>query len=208
MKITRGKFIAVEGIDGSGKDTQVDFLKKRLDLNKNIFLREPGSSESGKSIRRLILDHKEISVETQILLFYASRFETMKLIQKYLDEGKNVILNRFELSSYAYQIYGNKRKDLKNFMDTISNKAVPQDLKPDLYILFDLPVVDAKGRVEKREGQELTWFDKKDWKYFENVREGYKEEIQNYNHKIIDASKSIEEVKEDFLGDIIKFLEK
>ena len=54
MNIKRGKFIAIEGVDGSGKDTQVDLLKEVLDPKENIFLREPGSSEAGKKIRRVI----------------------------------------------------------------------------------------------------------------------------------------------------------
>ena len=70
----KGKVIVIEGVDGAGKTTQINFLKETLSTEENVFLREPGSTKSGQEIRRVILDN-ELDAKTELLLFYSSRNE-------------------------------------------------------------------------------------------------------------------------------------
>lgn len=206
MNMKKGKVIVIEGVDGAGKTTQINFLKEKLDSEKNIFFREPGSTKSGQEIRSVILDNV-LDARTELLLFYSSRNELiLNEIIPALESGKNVIIDRFELSSYAYQIYGRKRPDLKKFINKLSKEIVLKNFV-DKYYFFDLNVKISKQRENKRE-EETSRFDAEGEEFFNNVRDGYKTEIKNFNHKIIDASKSIKEVKEEFFDDILRFLKK
>jgi dTMP kinase len=178
----KGKLIVIEGVDGAGKTTQINFLKENLDSEKNAFFREPGSTKSGKEIRSVILDNV-LDAKTELLLFYASRNELiLNEVVPALESGKNVIIDRFELSSYAYQIYGRKRPDLKTFIDELSKKVVPESFV-DKYYFFDLDVKISKERESKRK-DETSRFDAEGEEFFNNVRKGYKKEIKKYNHKI------------------------
>jgi dTMP kinase len=198
------KIIVIEGVDGAGKTTQINFLKEKLNPEKNIFFREPGSTKSGQEIRSVILDNI-LDAKTELLLFYSARNELiLNEIIPALESGKNVIIDRFELSSYAYQIYGRKRPDLKNFIDGLSKNIVPENFV-DKYYFFDLDVKISKQRENKRE-EETSRFDAEGEEFFNNVRNRYKKEIINFNHKIINSSKDIEEVRKEFFIDVLKFL--
>ncbi len=202
--IKKGKIIVIEGVDGAGKTTQINLLKEKLDPEKNIFLREPGGTKSGQEIRKVILEN-ELDPKTELLLFYASRNELiLNEILPAVKNGKNVIIDRFELSSYAYQIYGREKPDLKKFIDELSKNIVPENFV-DKYYFLDLDVEIAKEREQRRE-EETTRFDAEGVDFFNKIREGYKKEIQKFPHKIIDASKSLEEVSEEFLSDVENFL--
>lgn len=205
-EIKKGKLIVIEGVDGAGKTTQINFLKEKLNLENNIFFREPGSTKSGLEIRKVILGNI-LDAKTELLLFYSSRNELiLNEIIPALENGKNVIMDRFELSSYAYQIYGRKRPDLKNFIDELSKNIVSENFV-DKYYFFDLDIKISKEREFRRE-EKTSRFDAEGEEFFNNVRDGYKKEIINFNHKIIDASKNIEEVRKEFFDDVLNFLEK
>ena len=189
----KGKIFVIEGVDGAGKTTQIELLKK--EFPDFVFLKEPGSTKSGQDIRKLILEN-ELDSKTELMLFYSARNELiLNIILPLIKEGKNVIIDRFELSSYAYQIYGNQREDLKEFIDLLSKNIVPENFI-DKYIFLDLDVKISKEREAKRD-EKSSRFDKQGVEYFNRVREGYKKEIQRFPHKIIDASKSIEEIFEE-----------
>ena len=200
----KGKLVVIEGVDGAGKTTQINKLKEILNPDKNIFLREPGGTKAGLEIRQVILDNP-LDAKTELLLFYASRNELiLKEILPALKAGKNVVIDRFELSSYAYQIYGRERPDLKNFIDELSKNIVPENFV-DKYYFFDLDVEISKERERLRE-KESSRFDAEGIDFFNKIRQGYKKEIEKYPHKIIDASKTLTEVSDEFLSDIKKFL--
>jgi dTMP kinase len=208
----KGKLIVLEGVDGSGKTTQRKLLEEFLSLpenvkkyGKSIFLREPGSTEAGQDIRKVILDYK-LDAKTEALLFYSSRNELiLNQIVPALNSGKNVILDRFEMSTFAYQIYGRERFDLKHFVKSLSENIVPINFV-DHYFFFDLDVEIAKKRESQRK-EETTRFDAEGVTFFNNVREGYKKELQNFPHTIIDASQSIEGVKKDFFNAVLEIFE-
>ena len=110
-----GKFITLEGVDGAGKTTHVEFLKKYLsDLGINfIMTREPGGTMIGEQLREILL-HEEMTPETETLLMFAARNEHIeKVIRPNLTEGKVLISDRFTDATYAYQSGGKGVKEKK-----------------------------------------------------------------------------------------------
>ncbi len=208
----RGKFIVLEGIDGCGKDTQIDLLKNFV-LENNLqekfyFTRLPGgTNEWTQKIRSLIFNEEyRFSDKAEAFLIYADRAEVMeKEILKNLNEGKNVICNRFELSQYAYQIYGKEREDLRWLTDWLMN-AVVGESQPDLYIYYDISVTESEKRRINRE-KEIgggNYFDQKKKDFFERTVLGYKIEIQKYKHVVINGEESREVVFQNTLQEIKK----
>ncbi|HIP21679.1 MAG TPA: dTMP kinase [Candidatus Pacebacteria bacterium] len=201
----KGKFIVIEGMDGAGKGTQLEILKEKLRKNRKIenyiFLREPGGTSQGDDIRKVIMDYK-LNSTTQALLFYASRNELiLEKIIPALEAGKNIICDRYELSTFAYQIYANQDEDSRELIEFLQKKI---SIIPDKYYFFDISAETSKKRTSGR-GEENTHFDDENVSYFERLRLGYKTEIKKYEHKIIDASKEVDEVSSYFIDDVIKF---
>ena len=120
----KGYFVSFEGIDGSGKSTQIDLIKNFF-LNKTnqkvLFTREPGGTIEAETIRKLVINSDiNISwdVKTEILLLFASRYEHYKkVIKPAMDQGKLIICDRFIDSTIAYQCNG--KKELNNFINTL-----------------------------------------------------------------------------------------
>jgi dTMP kinase len=147
----RGKLIVFEGAEGAGKSTQVRLLAERLATARIscIALREPGGSPVGDSIREIVL-HKEHSITnaTEALLFMASRAElTAREIVPSLNDGRVVLLDRFFLSTYAYQIFG---RGLPEAETRAANRLATGGLVPDLTLLLDVPAVEGLGRADAR----------------------------------------------------------
>ena len=147
----RGKLIVFEGAEGAGKSTQVRLLAERLATARIscISLREPGGSPVGDSIREIVL-HKEhpITDATEALLFMASRAElTAREIVPSLNDGRVVLLDRFFLSTYAYQIFG---RGLPEAETRAANRLATGGLVPDITLLLDVPAVEGLGRADAR----------------------------------------------------------
>lgn len=190
----RGIFISVEGSDGSGKSTQLENIRKYFDEHDIpvIFTREPGGTAIGEKIREIILDNEnsEMCDLTEMFLYAASRAQhvTEKIIPA-LEEGLNVVTDRFVDSSIAYQGYG---RGLLDCVKTVNDFAVCGRL-PDYTFFLDLDPVIGKSRItagsEDRLEQEKNEFHL-------NVYNGYKDLIKDDDRFIvIDASGTIEEVK-------------
>ena len=153
----KGKFIVVEGIDGSGKTTQINQLSKWLissDLipkkNQLVITREPGGTELGKSIRSLLLDiSRENNPDsiTELLLYAADRAQHVnEIIRPSLNKGDWVISDRFCGSTLAYQGYGRKL-DMKLIKDL--ETIATQGISPDITFLLDIPVEESLKRRKK-----------------------------------------------------------
>jgi dTMP kinase len=147
----RGKLIVFEGAEGAGKSTQIRLLAERLATTRIscIALREPGGSPVGDSIREIVL-HKEhpITNATEALLFMASRAElTAREIVPSLNDGRVVLLDRFFLSTYAYQIFG---RGLPEAETRAANRLATGGLVPDITLLLDVPAVEGLGRADAR----------------------------------------------------------
>lgn len=205
----RGKFITFEGIEGVGKTTQVNLLKKYLQKKgrKVIVTREPGGTKIGEKIREILADGKNEKMEplTEFLLFSASRSQHIKeIIKGALDAGHIVISDRFYDASFAYQGYG-RGLDL-NLIKKINKKAT-FETSPDLTIYLDLDPQTGFKRVLKR-GNDLDRIEKEKNAFFNKVRNGYiainKREPKRF--KTIDASRSIEEVHKEIVELVTKIL--
>lgn len=198
--MARGKFIVFEGGDGSGKDTFIARLKEKYSSrNDFVFTRDPGGTELGEAIRNLVLSHsaKGISVRTEILAFHTARAELVaNVIAPALESGKNVISNRFELSAFAYQIYGREHPELLPFMQTLS-AFVLQDCMPDLCIFLDVPPRQAIARTQNR-AEEPSRFDEESIAFHERVHGGYRKHLNDFGKAVvIDSSHSIDDVWTD-----------
>ena len=152
----KGYFISFEGIDGSGKSTQIqklaEFLKGRdFDI---VITREPGGSKGGEEIRKLLLQGNvdRWSAETEILLFTAARRDHLeRIILPALDEGKVVICDRFTDSTRMYQ--GMRGVNLRNLVDTLNEKVIKFD--PDLTIVIDInPEISLKRAKSRKTVEE------------------------------------------------------
>ena len=164
------KFITLEGVDGAGKSTCIKFIKKYLsDKNFNyLFIREPGGTVLGEKLRNIIL-HDEMTPETETLLMFAARNEHIhKVINPNLKAGIVVVSDRFTDATYAYQS-GGKNVEIKKI--TMLKNWVHKNLKPDLTLLFDLPIEVSLSRL--RSDGNLDKFEKEAEDFHLKIRESY-----------------------------------
>lgn len=149
--MTRGPLVVFEGAEGVGKSTQLRRLTSWLESGGRVVhaLREPGGTPLGDEIRRLLLDPaSDITPRAEALLFMASRAQLVQsLVRPALAAGHVVLLDRFFLSTYAYQGAGRGLPE-REVME--ANAVATSGLVPDLTLLFALPVAEGLARAEKR----------------------------------------------------------
>lgn len=198
-------FITFEGIDFSGKSTQVELLNEYLvKQNKNVLLiREPGGTEISEKIREILLDKKNnaMVMETELLLFSASRAQLVReVIRPHLQKGYYVISDRFHDSSTAYQGFG--RGLSVDAVINIHNLAIGNTI-PDITFFIDIPNEVAIKRKQKVEHSSLDRIEISDNSFYERVREGYlylsKKEKR---FKVIDGTQSIDSISEKIISEI------
>jgi dTMP kinase len=194
----RGKFITIDGVEGAGKSTQIDFICNYLaKKNINVILtREPGGTELGEKIRALLLstDTQSMSNDTELLLMFAARNEHIKTkIMPALDKGDWVLSDRFTDASYAYQGAG---RGLSIERIAQLEKWVLQDFTPDVTLLLDVPVALGMSRVKSRGYKDRIELETND--FFNRVRDGYIERSKQFPKriKLIDASTTPEQITE------------
>lgn len=196
----RGRFITFEGIEGSGKSTQVKLLESFLKAQQIPYLstREPGGTPIAEAIRTILLDPdcSEMLPETELLLYNASRAQhTGELIRPALDAGKIVICDRYYDSTYAYQ--GAARELDMDIIDTLTQYATFNTV-PELSILLDLPVAQGLARIKKRK---LDRLERENVAFHEKVRQQFlfiaKKQASRY--LVIDGSKPAEEIHQEIL---------
>ncbi|MSR71319.1 MAG: dTMP kinase [Candidatus Taylorbacteria bacterium] len=199
-KNKRGKFVVLEGGEGSGKSTQLALLQK-IYGGSACFTREPGGTPIAEKIRDLILspDLKDANGYTQFGLFWAARADHMeKLVIPALESGKHVITDRFDSSSYAYQIYGQKAHYLKDLFFKMREVYLGK-IVPDLYIFLKVSPRVGLARVAARVGAkgDSNHFDERKADFHKRLTKGYIEFISQFPHIVIDADRSVDEVTED-----------
>jgi dTMP kinase len=206
------KLICLEGPDGAGKTTQLRMLKDAYP--DAVITREPGGTEYGEQIRQLIFQGENASAESLFMLFWAARAEHVeKLIAPKLQQGVLVITDRFDLSTFAYQLRGqlNTKKFDKLFW-TLRHELVisPIAVESPHYIYLDMDVETSIARLEERAG-EVTHFDKQAKDFHERVRNGGHEFISEigraefYCH-MIDAAWQPEVVHRDIVATVEKII--
>jgi dTMP kinase len=192
--MSRGKFITLEGIDGAGKSTHIgtvaDLLRSRG--KEVVVTREPGGTPLGEKLRSVLLSEK-LNIDTETLLMFAARGEHIaRVIAPALAAGRWVVSDRFTDATYAYQgAGGGMEKDRIAALD-----AWVGGLKPDLTLVFDVPVDTALARLPAASKDR---FESESRAYFERVRAGYLEQAgtEARRMRVIDASKAISEVKKE-----------
>lgn len=203
-----GKFIVFEGGEGSGKDANIELLQARLrDRNDIVYTREPGGTLIGEQVRSILMDpaNVKMSVETELLLFLASRAELLEeVVRPALARGLHVISNRFALSTIAYQIYRKERHEYRSFLDEVSGRLLA-DVTPH-YLLLDVSPEVGLARVRRRAG-ELTRFDREAVEVHRRVREGYHDAVAAFPHVIVDAERPLPEVHKDVHAYVTRMLD-
>lgn len=189
-----GKFITLEGVDGAGKTTHIEFIKNYLsDLNINyVMTREPGGTALGEKLRDILL-HDEMNPQTETMLMFAARNEHIdKIIRPNLMKGAVVISDRFTDATYAYQAGGKGVKDEK--ID-ILKKWVQEDLRPDLTFLFDLSVEVSIERLNKT--RKLDKFEREDKSFHKKIREKYLTLVEASPERfcVLNSEASIEKIQ-------------
>ncbi len=183
MSISKGKFISFEGIDACGKSTQVKLLLKEMNTssNKTILVREPGGSTISEEIRDILLNSKlnEMSDRTEALLMTGSRAQlTYEKIISNLDEGKNVIADRYSDSTLAYQ-GGGRGLDIEWLIKL--NQFATYNLSPDVTFLIDLHPEEAI----KRKDVENDRIEKAGIDLQINVRNTYLDIAKRFDDRIV-----------------------
>lgn len=169
----KGHFITFEGVEGSGKTTQMAILGHALETRGYpvVRTREPGGTKISDAIRALILDSKNqiMDAKTEFLLYLASRAQHLKeVILPALAEGKIVLCDRFADATYAYQGYG---RGLSKREIELIGRFVTGGISPDLTLLLDIDVKKGLARLKGRE--EINRLDQEALQFHEAVREGY-----------------------------------
>jgi dTMP kinase len=197
----RGKFIVIDGMDGSGKGTQLKMLKERLASQPVLLTREPGGSPLGEEIREMLLrqEGNPRNPVADFFLFFASRGSHVEdTVEPARAEGTHVLCDRYDSSTYAFQIFGEERVELKDLFEAVRKNLDHSKYHPDLYIILDLPGEEAYARRSKDVAQEKSGFDLKPLEYHERTREGFKEFGTKYGPvAFVDASRTPEAIHED-----------
>ena len=204
--IKRGLFITFEGIDGSGKTTQLEILYNRLLSEKKdvLKMREPGSTKTGERIRSLLADKRlYVAPPAELLLFFSSRVQLIEeRIKPGLQRGTIILCDRFHDATVAYQSYGRGLN-----LDTIRilENIFVLPLRPDRTYLLDCSYEAAKRRMTARSGE--TRIEMMDRAFFERVRKGYLALAHQEPDRIavIDANKSIDKIHEQIRGDFLRW---
>ncbi len=207
--ITRGRFITLEGGEGAGKSTALDYLCARLEQAgiRVLRTREPGGTAVGEKVRTLLLDpdHSGMHADTELLLMFAARAQHLhEVILPALEHGEWVICDRFTDATYAYQ-GGGRGIDVRRI--GLLEDWVQQGLQPDTTLLFDLPVAQGLERAGQRGA--LDRFEQEQQDFFTRVRDAYLARAAQYpeRFRIVDAGRELEAVQQQLIVIIDGWLE-
>jgi len=205
----RGLFITLEGLDGSGKTTQMRrltaWLKKRLPEEEPIMTRQPGGTETGNRIRALVLDSRQTGLApmTEMALMFADRAQAIaEVIQPALDQGRIVVCDRFTDSTEAYQ-GGGRQLGSQTVLDL--HRLLCGNLQPDLTLLL-LPGLEVSlerarrrnQRTSEENGADEGRFEQEKDAFYQRVWEKYREIAAREPERVvlIEGELSIDEVHE------------
>ena len=190
-------FISFEGIEGSGKSTQIDLLESHLKKlgHKVAKLREPGGTLMGEKIRENFLQDtlEKVDPITEAFLLYASRKHLdQNFLREKINQGYIVIADRYSDATVAYQCFG-KGLD-KNFIDLMHKGS--NLLTPDLTFYLDITAEMSRDRISDRE---MDRMESESIEFFDKVRQGYLKIASENPERVVcmDANKSIGELKDE-----------
>ena len=193
----KGKFITVEGIEGVGKSTNIEFIRQQLAASgKDVRVtREPGGTPLGEAIRGLLLnpEYTGMSPDCELQLMFAARAEHLaRVIKPAMEAGQWVLCDRFTDATWAYQGGG---RGLDAAKIAALEDLVQGDFRPDITLLLDVPVEIGLERARKR--GTLDRFEQETVDFFERVRQAYLVMAgkQDGRFRVIDASQPLEAVQ-------------
>lgn len=188
--MANSSLIIFDGIEGSGKSTQVKFLAKKL-KNKAVTLKEPGRKGVRSIIRKAILS--PVDSLTEIFLFLADRRENYKQIKKLLKQKKIIILDRSFPSTLAYQLVGRGLENLIEVRDYMKlDRLARFNIEPSAVIILDLPPEVSFKRIRKEDR-----FEKEKLEFHKKVRRAYLKFAEMFKWKIFDGNKPAELLSEE-----------
>lgn len=206
----RGLFITLEGPEGAGKTTNRAYLAEQLQAQgfEVALTREPGGTALAEQIRDILLaPHDEaMSVDTELLLMFAARAQHLaQVILPALEAGKIVICDRFTDATYAYQ-GGGRGLDCSRI--ALLEQFVQGDLRPDITLLFDLPVEDGMARAVAR--GKLDRFEQEQHNFFEAVRQSYLQRAEDdpERFRLVNAQQTLHEVQQSLDVQLIEIMER
>ncbi|MHB8915776.1 MAG: dTMP kinase [Thiobacillus sp.] len=198
VALPRGKFITLEGVDGAGKSTHLDFVANwvRERGHEVLVTREPGGTPLGEALRPILLHH-DMDADTELLLMFAARQAHLsQLILPSLTRGAWVVSDRFTDASYAYQCGG---RGLDAARVAALEAWVQQGLQPDLTLVFDVSADVAatrRGAARAADRFELEADD-----FFERVRAAYlaRAAAEPGRIRVVDASPGISQIQQSLI---------
>lgn len=209
------KFITFEGVEGSGKSTQVKLLGQYL-IGENVpvlLTQEPSGTPIGRKIGDILFNrgHQAMCPETELFLFCAARAQHVReVVGPALQDGKYVLCDRFSDATYAYQAAG-RGLDF-DFIKTINDYCALR-LKPDLTLLFDLPVETGLQRAGRRDAElqdpsAADRFEKEKLDFHNRVRQGYLSlrAADPGRFRVIDAARSMDMIAQDVRTHVMEFI--
>lgn len=196
----KGKFIVIEGGDGAGKGTVIEALRDMYSSDMLVCTREPGGTTYAEAIREVALKHQEAKTATAKTLFglvWAARHDHMaKLIIPSLISGKHVLCDRFDSSTYAYQVCGQADSELEKLFWTMRELYLGKYV-PDLYIFLDVDPEEGVRRMARRV-QQADHFDERKTDFHVRVQRGYHDFRKRVPSKVINTNgREKDEVKAD-----------
>ena len=194
--MSRGKFITVEGIDGAGKSSHLDFIREQVGSRAGeiVMTREPGGTAAGEKIREIVL-HAAMNPKAEALLMFAARAEHVAtVIEPALAAGRWVLCDRFSDATYAYQCGG---RGLPREFVVGLERLVHPGLQPDATFLFDLDPAIAYER-QRAQQRSADKFEREQAEFFRRVREAYLDRAREHSRRfhVIDASGTPQQVRD------------
>lgn len=191
----QGLFITLEGIDGAGKTSHVEWIAERMRRTGRevIVTREPGGTPLGEKLRALLLGDA-MDLRTETLLAFAARQEHLaKRILPALEAGISVLSDRFTDATYAYQGAGRGLAQAR--IEALEN-WVQQGVQPDLTLYFDVPSEVGRARRQAASAR-LDRFEREAGEFFDRVRAGYLERLARDPVRVrrIDGTRSIDDIR-------------
>ena len=208
---TRAQFITLDGIDGSGKTTQLNVIRDWFAARQMpvVFTREPGGTPLGEKLRELLLDPQtRVSLHTETLLMFAARRQHLEdVVLPALAQGIHVVSDRFTDATFAYQGGG---RGLPAAEVEVLENWVQGSLRPDLTILLDVPLEVSVARIEGSRDKDR--FEREDSAFFARVRAAYLQRVAQLpqRYAVINSHRDKSEVKQDIeavLNRLFRFAE-
>lgn len=206
----RGLFITMEGGEGVGKTTNIQFVAEQLRSRGITFVqtREPGGTPLAEDIRQMLLSPRteKVAPAAELLLVFAARAQHLaEVIEPALQRGEWVLCDRFTDATYAYQGGG---RQLSQTMISQLEQLVHGHLQPDLTLLLDVSVDIGLARASQR--GELDRFEQEKQEFFQRVRQAYldRAKLAPQRFCVIDASQSLDAVQKDLANAISHLFER